>query len=669
MTNISKTLGAVVLIIIIMIAGYYLYDTFHEKNSSEKIAEIIHLEDQRVISSDLKAYLSDENVSVRARAALAVGRIGGKESAELLYPMITGDVIDVAEQAAFAIGLTGEHAYADNLLDIAFDAPSKVGAQAVASAGRLADSTTKEAYNLLTGYLTHPSPEVRKEAAMAIFRANGKETSDALIDVMYEEKDEEVQAAALFALARLNNKKGYPLYVDFLADADPFVRSLAVRGMALNESAEAEQYLSIALNDGNKQVVAEAIRGLAKRKTSIAKTNVLKKFRREEDEKLLGELISGMIRQENFNAEADIQNMLNDSTTPINVVAEGIIYLAHAMADRSVIIIDSLMRHVDSRVRVACAEAFSVLKTPNNIPRLAVLFRDPVESVRAAAFSELVAMDSANIGFYLDQALADTSVMLPVLAIEQIKTHHLKEYLSRLYQMSIDQMTQPLSMDIRRSLVDGASAFISKDSRDSMAMRIIVNGMLDESYVVRKETAEIYRTVLDENRDSMIKTAPTRITTYALRSAFADYPVNPIAILETTKGRISFELLFDIAPLTVLNYIGLAESGYYDGTIFHRVIPDFVAQGGDPTGNGWGGPGYSIRCEYSEVPYVRGTVGMATSGKDTGGSQFFITHSPQPHLDGRYTVFGQVIEGMDVVDQLVIGDKIISVTIEEGKSI
>lgn len=126
------------------------------------------------------------------------------------------------------------------------------------------------------------------------------------------------------------------------------------------------------------------------------------------------------------------------------------------------------------------------------------------------------------------------------------------------------------------------------------------------------------------------------------------------------------ELLFDKAPLTVLNFIELAEDGFFDSLSFHRVIPNFVAQGGDPTGTGWGGPGYSIRCEYSDESYSRGSVGIATSGKDTGGSQFFFTHSAQPHLDARYTVFGRVVGGMEAVDVLVPGDKILTIIIKEG---
>jgi cyclophilin family peptidyl-prolyl cis-trans isomerase len=137
------------------------------------------------------------------------------------------------------------------------------------------------------------------------------------------------------------------------------------------------------------------------------------------------------------------------------------------------------------------------------------------------------------------------------------------------------------------------------------------------------------------------------------------------ATIETNKGNILIEFLPEVAPATVSNFIDLTNKGYYNSLLFHRVVPDFVIQGGDPRGDGWGGPGYSIPCEYNEIPFERGTIGIATSGKDTGGSQLFICHSEQPHLNGRYTVFGKVLNGMDVVDKIEIDDKITQIIIEK----
>ena len=121
------------------------------------------------------------------------------------------------------------------------------------------------------------------------------------------------------------------------------------------------------------------------------------------------------------------------------------------------------------------------------------------------------------------------------------------------------------------------------------------------------------------------------------------------------------------APQTVQNFMALARKGYFNGLQIHRVVPNFVVQDGDPRGDGDGGPGYTIRDELNDRPYLRGTVGMALSGPDTGGSQFFITHSPQPHLDAKYTVFGHVVNGMDVVDRIQQLDVIERVRIWDGK--
>jgi peptidylprolyl isomerase len=128
---------------------------------------------------------------------------------------------------------------------------------------------------------------------------------------------------------------------------------------------------------------------------------------------------------------------------------------------------------------------------------------------------------------------------------------------------------------------------------------------------------------------------------------------------ETIRGTFTADLYPRIAPFTVMNFLKLAERRrLFDGIAFHRVVPTFVAQGGDPREDGWGGPGYAIRSEFSQRTYGTGAIGMASSGKDTEGSQFFVTQSPQPHLDGRYTVFGQVTGGQDVVDRLQIGDRL-----------
>jgi len=143
----------------------------------------------------------------------------------------------------------------------------------------------------------------------------------------------------------------------------------------------------------------------------------------------------------------------------------------------------------------------------------------------------------------------------------------------------------------------------------------------------------------------------------------------PQVTFQTSKGNIVLELAEDDAPNTVANFISLAEKGFYDGLTFHRVIADFMVQGGCPQGTGTGGPGYVIADEFSpRLRHTRGVISMANAGPNTGGSQFFITHVPCPHLDGKHAVFGRVTSGLEVVDAVQKGDKIIKVTVDRKRN-
>jgi peptidyl-prolyl cis-trans isomerase B (cyclophilin B) len=141
-----------------------------------------------------------------------------------------------------------------------------------------------------------------------------------------------------------------------------------------------------------------------------------------------------------------------------------------------------------------------------------------------------------------------------------------------------------------------------------------------------------------------------------------------LCTMETNRGVMELELYAQHAPKTVNNFVFLVREGFYDGVVFHRVISDFVIQGGDPTGTGRGGPGYQFEDELDGNPLLHetGFISMANSGPNTNGSQFFITHSPQPHLDGRHTVFGKVVKGQDIVDAIRQGDRMVRVTINEA---
>ena len=219
----------------------------------------------------------------------------------------------------------------------------------------------------------------------------------------------------------------------------------------------------------------------------------------------------------------------------------------------------------------------------------------------------------------------------------------------------------------------------------------LLTGLSSPDYLVRKKAFELLG---DKDLQKELPGLPTmlenalakkknQLSTYSVNSKLgvilntnADY-IRAVsrkngsvkAVFTTEKGIFTIDLMPEDAPLTVDNFIKLARANYFNGLAVHRVVPNFVMQDGDPRGDGNGGPGWEIRCELNLLGYERGAVGMALSGKDTGGSQWFVTHSPQPHLDGGYTIFGRVNEmDMKTVDSIVRGDKILKVQVLENIS-
>lgn len=169
-----------------------------------------------------------------------------------------------------------------------------------------------------------------------------------------------------------------------------------------------------------------------------------------------------------------------------------------------------------------------------------------------------------------------------------------------------------------------------------------------------------------------ISPSPTRTTMSNTKKTYSSPPPMIIdtskqytAVIETNKGKLVLELFAKNVPKTVNNFVFLAREGFYDGVTFHRVIPGFMAQGGDPTGTGSGSPGYKFADEFTSHKHVTGAVSMANAGSNTNGSQFFICYAPQSHLDGKHSVFGQLTEGMDVLKKIENGDVMQKVTIIE----
>jgi cyclophilin family peptidyl-prolyl cis-trans isomerase len=194
----------------------------------------------------------------------------------------------------------------------------------------------------------------------------------------------------------------------------------------------------------------------------------------------------------------------------------------------------------------------------------------------------------------------------------------------------------------------------------------LLGALRDRDWAVRRRAAELLRELGDPSAVPA-RPGPTRQRPeYFQSDALLHPPFAPHAFIETERGTIEIELNVTDAPVTSLTFIELARAGFFNGLKVHRLVPNFVIQAGDPRGDGAGGPGYAIRDELSPAPFVRGTVGLAIDTRDTGGSQFFITLSPQPHLDGRYTAFGRVVQGFERLDEIAQWDVIERVRIWDG---
>ena len=238
----------------------------------------------------------------------------------------------------------------------------------------------------------------------------------------------------------------------------------------------------------------------------------------------------------------------------------------------------------------------------------------------------------------------------------------LEYFLDKKQQIETDKLIhlykkfdRPLEFEVQSMIIK-----IVKNNLSSSSL-IAVDSLMEYAShdVLRRRIFENFPQSFTESRESLALSF--KHVNHLMPDSIIYYSKNPMVEIETERGKIKIELYPGPAPYTVNNFVKLIDKNFYDGLTFHRIVPDFVSQGGDPLGSGWGGPDYLIPSEDNSLPYIEGSVGIATSGFDTGSSQFFICHSEQPHLIGNYTLFGQVIEGMDVVYSLLPEDKIISI--------
>ncbi len=677
---------------------------------------ILKAEDERRWDTDLKELLANPNAAIRKRAALAAGRIGNEDSVSALSGLLQDTDVDVRAMAAFALGE----------VEAASGAAPLLAVLKLASEAGIVRARAIEALGKIAGAMPREQEARRLELGAAILEASKQEaaspTSDRLTAILeltailrsrpanagptvakfLGHADARVRADTGNTLARLRLNEGNEQLRKLLdTDSDPIVRANSARVLgATEDKASYDALLKHAVDDPDSRVRVSAIRSLASLKDARAAEPLLKR----------GEVLSQRIT--NYNPETN--EVLEIATTLGRLLSQ--------KEDKAAILWLSKLNTTHGHkpeidlalVRIAPA-AYVRSFEPDakiNVQRTMLLDWRGAASI-AAGFGEIAALpdsvkDKAELAAaaesllraMLDYRNSVVKVQQPggvqpeyavsdvLRAYAAFKPKDLADVLLKhLNEPDVivrgtaadllgdlppsEQHTRALAAALARTpsdpLNDAALSILdSLGKQKSAAANDVLKTALDSrDYLVRRRVVALLKTNGAGDFTAKIGLVHTKNTTADYRRALSRIGRKPRAIVTTSKGSFTIELLPEAAPLTVDNFVQLAQRSFFNGIIIHRVVPNFVIQDGDPRGDGNGGPAqHLIRCEINEVPYDRAALGMALSGKDTGGSQWFVTHSPQPHLDGGYTVFGRVVSGMEVVDNIIRGDAIRSIVIK-----
>jgi cyclophilin family peptidyl-prolyl cis-trans isomerase/HEAT repeat protein len=461
-----------------------------------------------------------------------------------------------------------------------------------------------------------------------------------------------------YALQRIGDPAATPALVRLVRSSGVYSVAFALR--ALGAHAEALPVARrFAVDDAaDDRVRVAAIRVLGQSGTPADVDALLQVLRvRGLSASLTLEVLAALGRSNDERAFDYLVDRFTDSRATVRAAA--ITAAARLNPDGFLAVISSLAPDRDWSVRAAVATALGGLEPERVRAALIDLADDQDQRVRGPALEALARVGAPDLNTRVLEALQTPDFAVRATAarlVGRIKPDGALAALGAAYERGLSDAANDARMDAL-----AAAAAIGGPEADALLRK----ALSDPEWAVRLRAGAL--------RDAPGEAARPAALRYPAEffesDAFLRPAYSPVAMLETRQGVIEIELNVVDAPLTTKNFIDLARAGFFNGLRVHRLIPNFVVQTGDPRGDGVGGPGYSIVDELSTQPFVRGTVGMALSSADTGGSQFFIAHSPQPHLDGRYTVFGRVVKGMELVDQIALGDTIERIRIWDGTTL
>ncbi len=668
---------------------------------------ILKAEDERASVESLLELFDTVHTGVASRLALAAGRIGDRTATNRLLDLLQSDKERLRLAAAFALGeIEDPKAVRELIIKLQERKESyEVRARAAEALGKIAanaeslKSIEKEQlariFNNLTIRLPKPAQSMSQSekplvlhALTALMRINNPDAVDP-VAAQLSSPDPDIRFTAANTLARLLSQHQNAATSQILReqvylalkDSDPLVRATAARVAGFIKTTETLDRLVGLLSDTDQNTRANTIRALATlgdqralAPLALHAETLLESFHKSKEKGVPSEMnhlllvatAVGQIAPKEPKAIALLKKLRTLPTGRIGANLETEVALAKAgEAAFYDFTLEQGLRHGDWPGAENFATGLGQIGGERALGILEQMLEGKYAGtldIRAvpAVLKALAKLKHPRIRRWLRDYLVNTrDAIVRATAAELIVE-------GEWTQEDIDALLLGYEKAANDDMNDSRLAILTAlaKTRHTVAVQQLQKALREDDYLVRRQAAQLLELSGQQSATpGTVRTGHDK-DYYEAVLKFARRARPTVARLETTKGIIRIELFPQDAPMTVWNFVTLAEKGFFDGKSFHRVVPNFVIQGGDPRGDGNGGPGYQIRCEINWRPYKRGSVGMALSGKDTGGSQFFICHSPQPHLDGGYTVFGQVIHGLEVVDSIVRGDLIERVVIE-----
>lgn len=604
-----------------------------------------------------------------------MGRIGQRGATPILLELLADPDTAVAASAAFAIGLLRDPSAIPRLRLLAMDetghAAPGVQTEAVLAMARIGGTDAARVFtDLLTrwasaaGLAAVPPPVT--EALGDAWRL-GADAPVAAILAFAEAQDPNVRWRALYSVGRLKAQAAADVLLAATEDSVALIRATAVRELTvayadstrIDRNALASRVRRL-VADSDAYVRVSALRALATYGTQELAATVIERLG-DPDLNVRVQALAALGQLRGAQSADELAGYIDEGAFAIR--RQALLSLARAAGPAALDPVRKWRTDPDFRLRSTAAEALGVIGGDSAVAALELMVRDKDGRVAAAAASALGDADPARAFNVLRTMTNHEDPIVRAFAAARFAARDDTSGVAALLDLYARAARDPIP-DARIAAVTG----LGRLSRAPGAGTLVVDAVLRrfptcDDYLLRRVAGTQFpqlaaawgpaEPITTGRERGDYREIARRILIPSARGA-----AGPGLVIETDRGSLTMTLLGADAPLTVNAFLRLADRGYFDGSAWHRVVPGFVAQDGDPRGDGSGGPGFALRDEVSRQHFTAGMVGLALDGPDTGGSQFFITLTPQPHLDAIYPVFGRVESGFELLAGITQGDRI-----------